>query len=340
MAQYLGEKIKALLSEAGVSYKSNSRSFVLACPKCSKRDKLYIRKSDGRFICWVCADSGGFKGRAEWCLAELTGKTVPELRKELYGAGTSSPSSSLYLDVQVDDWFDEKDEVPIFVPDELPEVLPDPGFRALDSVFGRPGTDYLASRGIPLPLALEYGIQYWPSQKSIVFPVTARGKLLGWQTRVIGRTHWFDEESGVEIKITKAITSVGLKKDRTFLFADRIIGDHAVLCEGPIDAIKCNAVGGNVASLGKAVSRTQLELLKHSGIKKLYLALDPDAFVESRKVLKELSRVIDVYDLRPPEPYEDIGDMPMEEVAKLAKSAPKLHPNHIFLYIENPYENH
>jgi hypothetical protein len=334
----LGEKLKDLLDEAGIQYKTNSISFILTCPKCSKRDKLYIRKSDGRFVCWVCAETVGFKGKAEWCLTELTGKPIAELRRELYGAGQGP--SSLYLDIHIEDWFDESDEIPMFVPDVLPEVMPDPGFRDLNSPQGKPGLDYLVSRGIPLMVAKEYGIQYWPSQKSVVFPVIAGGKMLGWQTRVIGPTRWFDEESGVEVKIPKAVTSMGLKKDRIFMFGDRITGDRAVLCEGPIDALHAHVIGGNVASLGKAVSRTQLEILKNSGIKKLYLALDPDAFVESRKVLQEVGRSLEVYDLRPPEPYEDIGAMPMEEVAKLAQVAPRLHPHHIFLYVENPYANH
>jgi hypothetical protein len=338
MPSPLGEKLKNLLDEAGIQYKTNSISFILACPKCSKREKLYIRKSDGRFVCWVCAETIGFKGKAEWCLTELTGKPVAELRRELYGAGQGP--SSLYLDIHIEDWFDESDELPMFIPDALPEVLPDPGFRDLNSPQGKPGLDYMVSRGIPLMVAMEYGIQYWPSQKSVVFPAVAEGKLIGWQTRVIGPTRWFDGDSGVEVKIPKAITSVGLKKDRTFMFGDRITGDHAVLCEGPFDALACHLIGGNVASLGKAVSHTQLELLKNSGIKKLYLALDPDAFVESRKVLQEVSRSLAVYDLRPPEPYEDIGAMPMEEVAKLAQVAPKLHPHHIFLYVENPYNAH
>jgi hypothetical protein len=327
----IGEKIRLLLEDDGIKYTQNHKSLILKCPKCRKSDKLYIRKSDGRFVCWVCADTEGFSGKPEWALAALTGRDIGDLRKHLYGA---SGPTTLFLDIRAEDFFAEDDEIPIFIPDELPEVLPAPGFVEL---AGSPGATYLAKRGIPLPVALEYDIKYWPAEGSVVFPVVSRGRLVGWQTRKIGKTEWVDEDSGVTIKIPKAMTSVGLKKERVLMFGDRITGDHAILCEGPIDAIKATQCGGNVASLGKLVSRTQLELLKHSGISKLYLALDPDAFIESAKILKEMSRYMKVFDMRPPEPYKDLGEMPMAEVKHLMDNAPLLGPNHIFIYLKEKY---
>lgn len=121
------------------------------------------------------------------------------------------------------------------------------------------------------------------------------------------------------------------------MFSDRINAEHAVLCEGPIDALKAHLCGGNVAALGKGVSSHQLELLKHSGITRLYLALDPDAFVESQNILKLMVQYVEVYDMRPPQPYKDLGEMPMEEVKVLMDQAPKLDANHMFLYLKDPY---
>ena len=327
--------IKDFFDSRGVGYTPNSKSWILACPKCNKRGKLYVRKNDGRFVCWVCKDSLGFSGKPEWLIAEMAQCSLAEARQIVWGDGVAP--TSIFLNIEIHDFFGEDDEIPIFVPEALPTVEPHPDFRDLDSQWGARGAEYLEGRGVPIQVALQYGIKYWPERKSVVFPVINDGRLLGWQTRYIEKTEFVDEETGRLVKIPKARTSTGLRKEQTFMFADRLCGDHAVLCEGPIDALKCHLVGGNICSLGKGVSQQQLEIIKHSGISKLYLALDPDAYVESAVVLKELSQYMAVYDMRPPEPYKDIGEMAMEDVLALKVRAPRLNPNHIFLYIKDHY---
>lgn len=331
----IGVTIKGLLDEGGISYKQSGKSYILSCPRCFKRDKLYIRKSDGRFVCWVCKETEGFSGSPEWALTEVLGLPIPELRKALYG--TEQYRAVLMMDLALTDFFDEGDDIPINV-NILTEIEPDPDFRELDTPAGEAGRLYLESRGISLEIAKEYGIKAWPVKNRIVFPCLVGGKLVGWQDRYIGPTKYVDEETQVTVNIPKAITSAGLKRDRVLLFGDRITGDHAILTEGPFDALKAHLCGGNVATLGKAVSRTQLNLLKMSGIKKLYLALDPDAFVEATKVLSLMVDEMDIYDMRPPAPYEDLGDMPMDEVRKLMQSAPKVDRNYLFLYLKNHYD--
>lgn len=327
--------IKSLLDEGGIDYKVNSKSFIMNCPRCQKRDKLYIRKHDGRFVCWVCRDSDGFGGAPEWALSELLGKHVGEIRQQLYGH--SEGDRSLFLNLQLSDFFGEDDSVPDSIEEPLLEIEPDPGFRDLDSEAGRDGREYLESRGIPLNVAKEYGIQYWPVKKRVVFPVKSHGQLLGWQDRYIGPTEYFDPDLNLPISIPKTITSTGLKRDRSLMFGDRVVGDHAILCEGPIDAIKAHACGGNVASMGKAVSRQQLNLLRNSGIKKLYIALDPDAFVESHHILQEMGDDFEIYDMRPPAKYKDLGEMPIPEVYELFKKAQKIDKSYFYLYVKDHY---
>jgi hypothetical protein len=282
----------------------------------------------------VCRETTGFAGKVEWCLTELTGKPVTELRKDLYGP---EHRSSVYLDIQIRDFFSEEDEIPLFVPQDLHEMELDPGFRELTDPVSQAGVRYLESRGLSLDLCLEYQVMYWPMQNAVVFPAIIRGKTVGWQTRIAGPNYFKDPETGLEYKVPKAMTAVGLKKDRMLMFGDRITGDHAILCEGPIDAMKASYCGGNVAALGKGVSAYQLDLLKHSSIKKLYLALDPDAFIESGKILKEMAQYMDVYDMRPPKPYGDIGEMSLEEVKMLMEHAPKLDKTHLFIYLKDFY---
>lgn len=329
----LGLKTKEALENLGVSFRPNSRSWVMSCPRCGKKDKVYVRKTDGQFICWVCRETSGFTGKPEFLLAELSGRPVGQIRQELYGS--NSPTACT-LEVTIHDFFGETDDIPVFIPPELPTAEPSPDFRALDSPYGADGADYLRGRGIPLDVALEYGIQYWPSKRSVVFPVLLRGRLLGWQTRYIYNTELLDENDKI-IQVPKARTSDGLKKDRTFMFSDRITSDYAVLAEGPVDSLKCHLAGGNICSLGKSVSQTQVEILKNSGISRLYLALDPDAYIESGKLLRELSSCMSVYDMRPPGGYKDLGEMSMRDVRTLFEHAPLLNPRHIFVFLKDDY---
>lgn len=328
----MNANIKALLDDLGLPYKGNSKSFILTCPRCSKKDKAYIRKSDGRFVCWRCKEIDGFSGKAEYFFKEVCGLTLPEIKERLYGANETP--LGVFVDIEVRDFFGPDDEVPEWIPDSLPEVDLHPDFRDLSSPFSKRGVDYLEGRGVPVSVAEQYGILFWPARQSIVFPVYARGRLLGWQTRTILPTEFFDENRLRMVRYPKALTSTGLRKDRTLMFADRIQGDHAILCEGPIDALKAHLCGGNVASMGKAVSHYQLSLLQHSGIKKLYLALDPDAFLESARILREMWSYMEVYDMRPPQKYADLGEMPMDEVKELFAGAPRVSPNHIFLHLD------
>lgn len=322
--------IPELLAEAGIGKpKQNSKSFILSCPRCLKKDKLYIRKTDGRFACWVCKERDGFQGAPEYALTELTGKTISELQRLLYGLETAHGAVSLDLDIT--DFFDEESEE-IQLQNTLPEVMENPDFRDLDSEWGAPGLSYLESRGIPLAVAQEYGIKYWPGRSRVVFPVRSQGRLLGWQSRYIKPTEYIDEETGEVVKIPKALTYEGLKKEQALMFADRITGDHAILAEGPIDAIKAHLCGGNVASLGKAVSQTQLNLLKFSGITKLYLGLDPDAAIEAQKLVSRLSGDLELYDMRPPS--GDLGAMSFEQVYELYRSAKRVTPANLFLYLK------
>ena len=124
------------------------------------------------------------------------------------------------------------------------------------------------------------------------------------------------------------------------MFGDRITGDHAVLCEGPVDALKAHLCGGNVCSLGKLVSIYQLNLLRNSGIRKLYLALDPDAFMEAGRLLRDVADELEVYDMRPPASLSDdtdLGKMSLEAVRDLMVAAPRLDRHHMFLYLKDFY---
>jgi hypothetical protein len=324
-------KIRDLLEKFDIPFKQNRTSFILKCPKCSKAQKLYIYKASGRFICFKCGQD--FSGAVEFVFREFTQQSIVELRHYFYGA--TEVSGELHLNLNLLDWFDTPEEAQE-VTTPILEVLPSPNFVQLSSKWGAPGRQYLESRGIPLEIAEQYGIMHDPSQNRVIFPVKDGEKWYGWQARACGPTTFIDEETQTVTRIPKALTMGGLKKDRVLMFSDRVKNSkHIVLTEGPIDALHCHLVGGNVCSLGKLISKHQLNIIRNSGIQRLYLGLDPDAVKESRQLIKDLAGDVEIYDLRPPKKYSDLGEMPLDEVFELFKRAPKLDTNSLLLYLKD-----
>src|SRR6266851_2219852 len=286
---YNPEALKALLDEDGVPYKQNAKSFILNCPRCRKREKLFFRKSDGRFVCWYCREIDNFQGRPEFGLVEVLRLPFIEIKVRLYGPGVVNAGE--FLDVKVRDFFSDKDEVPEDTFDPPTMVYP-PDFLPIDNKFSAPGADYLRGRGIDLETAKFYDLHFWPPRRRIIFPVKLQGRVIGWQ-------------------------------DRCLMFGDRLNNSpHCILTEGPIDALKAHLCGGNVATMGKAVSAPQINLIRNSGIQKLYLALDPDAYRETKRLTSEFGD-LELYDMRPPAPYKDLGEMTLEAVHELFLTAPK-----------------
>lgn len=328
-------EIRALLQEGGVSFKTNSKSFITSCPRCSKKDKLYVRRNDGKFVCWYCREIDGFQGQPEYALTELCGLPLREVRKRLYGDESSRPAA-LFLDLNLQDFEDDGDYMDL--PSPLKPVAWPLDFLHLDQDAARPGAQYLEQRGIPVAVAREYGIRYHPAKQRVIFPVQHQGKLYGWQERLIAndRPYWNPRQQKLVTPL-KVLTSPELQRDRTLMFMDRLEGArHCVLTEGPVDALKAHMCGGNVATMGKAVARSQLELIRNSGIQSLYLGLDPDAYLEVNRIRKLMTDVV-LYDLRPPAPYKDLGEMPMEAVKALFDSAPELCSGDILVYLKNHF---
>jgi hypothetical protein len=330
-------ELRAIIRESGVSYKETTRSFVFQCPRCGKADKLYMLKTDGRFICWVCANDTNFKGRAEYALTELVGISIRDLRKRLYGLDL--PAGQTFLALDTSDWFDtdeNADEIvgEVYLPMQRVEWPVD--FYPIDHDFAVKGRAYLAARGIDVALAMAYGLRYCPPQRRVAFPVTHDGKLVGWQARYIGATDWWDDDLGKMIRIPKILSSESLaeKRDRVVMFSDRLTGSaHAVLCEGPVDAIKAHLCGGNVATMGKVVHRNQIELIRNAGINKIYLALDPDAASETARLVRDLGTEVECYLILPPPGRSDLGEATPEEVYEAMRLASRVTSGHVFIFL-------
>jgi DNA primase len=182
----------------------------------------------------------------------------------------------------------------------------------------------MEKRGIPVEVSAQYDLTYWASKQRVIFPIYLDGLVYGYQARTIVNAE------------PKILGSKGLKRDRLVMFSQRLTGDHAVVCEGPIDALKAHLCGGNVATMGKAVSSKQIELLRSKGVRKLYLALDPDAADETAKLVRDNWQDFEVYQMEVPHPYKDFGEMSFGEVRDCFDAAKRANPAKLFLYLKKP----
>jgi hypothetical protein len=328
------EVLQRFIKESGISYKQNGRSYLFTCPRCSKKNKLYIDRIKGSFICWKCAVDG-FKGRPEFALSALTGRSVASIKEILYGDGNAN--ATLYLDIEIKDFFDDNDEID---PDATPLPTMDwpVDYYPIDDPKSARGVEYLKGRGIPLWLAKQYGLRYCPVRRRVGFPISLGSSLYGYQERLVIPEEWVDENGEIQ-KIPKVLTSSSTPKDKTLMFWDRLRGtDHAVLCEGPVDAIKAHFCGGNVCAMGKNVSEEQINALLNAGVKKLYLALDPDAASDVQRIVDGHFGDVEMYMMVAKgsgNEKADLGAMGFEEVYELFLGAPKIGPGYLAVYIKD-----
>lgn len=330
--------LERIIKGSGIPFRQNTIAWIFACPRCSKKDKLYIRKRDGRFVCWVCREIDRFQGRPEFALRELLDRSLKDLQEELYG--DDIPDQMVEFELDLRDLLEEEDEIAL--PPE-PKVTTFPfDFYGPEHPLFADGARYLHGRGMNIDHVRTYDIRYCPaytqgsmkrSDRRVIFPVKIDGELIGWQARLIDPSEHVTEDGRV-FKIPKILTSESLRDTgaRFLMFQDRLkASGHCVLAEGPVSAIKAHLCGGNVASMGKAVTERQLETVLSSGIKKVYLALDRDAAEDATRLLHLLPEEIEVFLLLPPAHRDDLGDATQEEVFEQFMRAPRLERDTLML---------
>jgi len=289
-----------------------SRSFLFDCPACSGKKKLYIQKKDGRAACFKQGDPGQCPApgsTAAYALSLLTNLSIKQCKEELFG---DVPQISESLDVKLDiSSTAARTELHPLKPEHIPADLALPGMPEFNA-----GLSYLEGRGIDLATIQKYGIGYSPNMRRVIFPVIMHKKMYGWQGRAIDKVD----------KAYRMYNLPGEWKARSLMFYDNILqSDFAILAEGPVSALKFAKVGKFVASMGKEVSRAQLELLANSGIKKLYLALDRDAFDKNDKIRYSMSALgVECYKIPVPDHRDDFGDCTYEECVEAFGKSVKL----------------
>jgi len=322
------QALKNMIEGSTVSYRHNSISWIFNCPRCQKKDKLYIRKRDGKFVCWYCQTLNRFSGPPEFALCELLGVPIQQVKQELYGSASWHPEPVLFIP-HFNDFSDESEE---FFVEKRPDVYFPIDFYEIDKKQAEKGLAYLEGRGVPLAVAQKYGTRYHPASQRVVFPVFVKGVLLGWQTRLVVSDTWVNEK-GEKFQAPKALTSDSIQRNSCVMFQDNLEKSrHAFVAEGPITAIKGDLVGGNIATMGKSISGGQIEILRKAGVKRVYWAIDPDAVAELTRLCRETSSDFESFYVPPMDGYGDHGDMSFDQVRyQVEKSAEKINAGKIFL---------
>lgn len=329
------DKIIDFLSENGLEYKEKNRTIHTECPVCHQNDKFSILKENGSCICYRGSCSFGRQWFTHF-VSLISGISEKEAKKLLYGKEDrikQVKSSDWELKLELESEDENKDVSPL---DGISTIkYPEWFMTNIDDPESAEGLNYLLSRGISLDMAKKYDIKYSKFYRRVYMPIKMSGEIYGYQGRAIDKVAEKDRMRNNE----------GFRRDTLVMFADNLINsDHAIISEGPFDAMKFEQVGGSVSTLGKVVTNKQLQIIKSYGIMKVYLALDDDAASEINELGNVLRKEgLEVYRIEVPQSCidrceklgkkADIGECTFEEASLAFKNAYKLDRMKILLHL-------
>jgi len=268
----LRDRMVEILSESGVGFVEKRNTLRTACPICKREDKFSILKENGASRCYRASCDFGKRWFADWMVLTL-GITIKEARAMLRAEGDDRYHATAEEKLtKFSSGFEEREDLTNDI-----EAISWPEFHMTDisSPDSAEGMVYLARRGVTPEMASKYEVYYSKFYRRVYFPITMGGYCYGYQGRAIDPV-----EEGLRMR-----NNDGFRRDVLVMFADNLEGsDFAIMAEGPFDALKFDAVGSNVCTMGKAVTDKQLDIIKSYGIRRLYLALDDDAAVEMNEI--------------------------------------------------------
>jgi len=326
LSKNLGPRIKEIIAEQGLEFKEKQRTIHTTCPQCGLSDKLSILKENGASICY--RGSCQFKGWFDDWLALTAGISKKEASEKIFETRRLTLEETLRIEINLDD-----NAMPEFTGMDAIE-WPLDGALTLDSIEAYEGANYIIRRGIPIVIAMKYGIMYSSRTRRILIPVMRDGVCFGWQGRAIDLVDNKD----------RMRNNIGFRRDSLVMFLDQLKGsNHGIICEGPFDAMKFNMIGGNIATMGKIVSDKQFKLIADSGIKKLYFAMDDDAADEMNQIRQKVV-AIECYKIELPQACAqrcasvgkkaDFGECTFEEAAQAFHDAQIFDQTYVLVYLK------
>ena len=308
------KKLKILGDILGSFYRSGDE-LLFHCPACGHhKRKLYVNIDKDAFKCWIC----------DW-----SGLSVYRVVRK-YGTYSQKSEWRSFGDfVDVSDFsrdlFSKEESL------KIPQIvdLPVP-FKSLTSskksYACRPARTYLSSRGVSQEDILHWKIGYCSDGE--------------YKNRIILPS--FDEDGHCNYFIARTYTQDYMKYKNPPASKDIIFNElylewdeELMIVEGVFDAIKAGK--NSVPIMGSTLrqeSRLFTKIVENDT--PILVALDPDAEKKSMRLIKDLLdygievRKMDVY------PYQDIGEMPKEELDIRKKNAEFINPsNYLLRKIQN-----
>jgi hypothetical protein len=219
----LASRLKSFLDER-VSYHETKKSYVTKClnPSCGKEDHFYIRKSNGRSICFRCGTKFSWQG----LVSSLAGVSRDRAYELIFGIGGGD-----LIDLPLDlDLFNRSQDS-----EEFSDTPIQMGFDFIPVEFSKDGLEYLVKRGLNNPvLIFDYDIRFHHAMNAVVFPVRRNGVVYGWQARNIA-----PKENELRL-----ISSAQFNKSHFLLNWDRASKcEKIILVEGPFDCVHVDLPG-------------------------------------------------------------------------------------------------
>ncbi len=323
------EELLDHLDTLGVEQINHANSIESECPYCVTLGdgKFLIRKRDGKTVCFKgSCDYGVKKFDAYYALVA----SIPIAKSREIISGQSFSFKSRELSLNLDAKTNHEEQMEALKPIEWPPESTYP----INDFGGEMGAEYLIGRGITKEIAGEYGIRFSIRERRVYFPVMMNGKAYGYQARAIDPV-----DPGYRM-----LNNPGFQRSQLVMFIDRLKdSNHAILTEGPVDAIKFHKLGGNICTMGKKISANQIELIKKYNISKIYLALDEDAAPDIRWIQEKVE--IPCFLLRVPDSVKkrcaeenkkaDFGECTFDECVEAFRNAQEFNRYNTVLYLKD-----
>ena len=291
------DKIRAILTESGISFSETDRSLITTCVICGKAKHLYLFLDPGNgygkcMRCGVLTSPTTLISQIKHCSYEEAQEIIAAGTIVQHTSGTALPLLGVKTEPP------SETSVPTF-------ILPFTFYELKDGEYAEAWA-YLNMRGIHPTIVKQYHLMYAPEMQRIIIPIFYDNKCVGWQGRDI----------------------TGLEKDLPYMFpsgfrrAQVLIGinqinpavEHLILAEGAFDWLKVAILGNAVCSMGKNVSLAQIKLMQSlPNIKRIYIALDPDAWDSFDRILANREHR-EVWLMVPPNDKKDFGECTDAEV--------------------------
>lgn len=306
----------------------------VVCPFCdTEKKKMYVSPR-GQFICFVCETKGNSVYSFAMQYYQCSFKEAKAMLHENYRLNQANHheiKTSLFAELtklSMEQEAEQQSLKPVTFPTNI-KLLE----HNLNNPEAYPYLWYLKRRKISLQQIKQYHIGYvksgklnrdngqaLPIEQSIIFFTYDQDKPVYWSTRSI--------EYRPFIKSLNAISGDNTYSRRgLFWNMDKINhNSNMIICEGIFNALMaCQGLYTGIATLGKAITNDQIDLMCKLNPKRFYIFLDNDAKQQELELAKRLrQKGIDysrIYLVTNPYGNKDANDLGVDITRKLLDNA-------------------